>query len=128
MEISEAAKQAAINCVPYEGFNNAYDNSEIRRCELIIQAAIDEALKDAVKGAEALVRASEGRVKARDEEIKRLQDVLKELNSWVENWSPEFTQDDEYPETRAKVLQALAATERESLIINRPIERGDEND
>ena len=35
-------------------------------------------------------------------------EVLRELYSWVQNWDPNFTDDEEWPDTRKKVEAALA--------------------
>ena len=45
------------------------------------------------------------------EREKRLEEALRDLWSWVTNWSPNFVDDDEFPDTRERVEDALAATD-----------------
>jgi hypothetical protein len=35
------------------------------------------------------------------------QDAIREILLWIDNWSPNFELDDDWPETRAKVEAAL---------------------
>src|SRR5690606_41883115 len=46
-------------------------------------------------------------LKARAE---RLAEALREVMLWIENWSPPFTEDDEWPDTEAKAQAALHPT------------------
>lgn len=43
-------------------------------------------------------------------DVEQLQDALNDVMLWINNWSPAFTYDDEWPETREKVLKALEET------------------
>jgi len=43
-----------------------------------------------------------------------LLEALKEVMSWVENWDPEFTEDDEWEGTYARYRAAIARAEGES--------------
>lgn len=40
-----------------------------------------------------------------------LKEALEEVMSWIENWSPRFTDDEEWSDTEEKVRYALAAAE-----------------
>jgi len=37
--------------------------------------------------------------------------ALREVREWIRNWDPNFTQDEEWPATRAKMDAAIAAAE-----------------
>jgi len=38
---------------------------------------------------------------------RQLHDALTEVMDWIENWSPNFTEDDDWPDTEQKVTDAL---------------------
>ena len=40
--------------------------------------------------------------------VEDLRALLAEVYDWIVNWSPDFTEDDEWPETAAKVRAALS--------------------
>jgi hypothetical protein len=63
---------------------------------------------DRVSGEDVYVRESLRRADAGREDTTVV-DALRELFSWVKNWSPSFTEDGEWPATEAKVKAALAA-------------------
>jgi hypothetical protein len=42
------------------------------------------------------------------EREKRLEEALRDVLDWIDNWSPSFTQDDEWPASKARVLSALS--------------------
>lgn len=44
-------------------------------------------------------------------ENKRLKDGLKEVMGWIDNWDPNFADDDEWPETADKITALLATPE-----------------
>jgi hypothetical protein len=44
----------------------------------------------------------------RNTETTALYDALKEVMEWIDNWSPEFVCDDDWPETARKVDLAMA--------------------
>lgn len=37
--------------------------------------------------------------------------ALKEVSAWISNWDPSFTQDEQWPETKAQIAAALAKAE-----------------
>lgn len=41
-------------------------------------------------------------------------EALKEVMEWIDNWSPPFTDDDEWPATQAKVFAALRSAGEEA--------------
>lgn len=43
-------------------------------------------------------------------ELSKVYEALHELFVWVQNWPPDFTDDDDWPDTEAKVRAALAGT------------------
>lgn len=45
------------------------------------------------------------------DENARLREALSEVLAWIDNWSPEFVQDDEWPATSVKARALLAAKE-----------------
>ena len=52
-------------------------------------------------------------IRSRDAErakVKALREALERCLGWIDSWSPEFTQDDEWPEARHSMNAALAAT------------------
>ena len=49
-----------------------------------------------------------------NEREKKMEAALRDLWSWVENWSPPFLEDDEFPDTRERVENALAPTQPEA--------------
>lgn len=43
----------------------------------------------------------------KDARIDALESALKEVMGWIKNWSPNFADDDEWPDTEARVTAAL---------------------
>ena len=46
------------------------------------------------------------------DEIVRLREALEEVMSWIKNWSPDFTEDDEWKATAEKASAALHTEEQ----------------
>lgn len=47
-------------------------------------------------------------LRAASDERHRLRVSLAEVRGWIDNWSPNFTQDEEWPETKARMDAALS--------------------
>lgn len=45
---------------------------------------------------------------------RELVEALRQCLGWIDSWSPEFTQDDEWPEARHYMNAALASAERKA--------------
>ena len=43
-----------------------------------------------------------------------LYEALNEVMTWIDNWDPNFSDDDEWPETRDKVIKALSKARGET--------------
>lgn len=48
-----------------------------------------------------------GQIMKKETQIIDLEDALNEVMLWINNWSPSFTDDDEWEETLEKVNHAL---------------------
>lgn len=76
-----------------EAWRELSDHVRVGACKAIWpDRYVDERIRDV---AAALKRA------------ERLADALREVMLWIENWSPPFTEDDEWPDTEAKAQAAL---------------------
>jgi Xaa-Pro aminopeptidase len=80
-----------------------------------LKEAAEKATQDAEDVVDALRAGLDFRAQANPytilsliERAEQLEAALREVMEWVRNWSPNFTDDDEWPETKAKVEAALS--------------------
>ncbi len=56
---------------------------------------------------EALMSEAADKMFELQEKNKALREALSETVEWIKNWNPDFVEDDEWPETYAKIEAAL---------------------
>ena len=52
-------------------------------------------------------RPTDGFIEVDSNEADELRALLKEVMGWIDNWDPNFIDDDEWPETKAKIKAAV---------------------
>jgi len=67
-------------------------------------------LADRVREAADALEAARADARVLRRGNERLAEALREVMLWIENWSPPFTEDDEWPDTEAKAKAALHTT------------------
>jgi len=100
-EIQTAAEMRAA-CAKYlDSERGLVDTAEASDpMDRILKNLVRDVLRRCAKDVRALSVAED----PRDEVVR----ALKEVMDWIDNWDPNFIDDDEWPETKARVDAALA--------------------
>lgn len=59
-----------------------------------------------------VVQSAVARIESLTAERDALREALVDVKGWIDNWSPPFVEDDEWPSTAARVKHALASEPR----------------